>query len=133
MIFKRCLFILSFCTFALSSCAKFSNSEFDKMSGAEDAQRSNLTSGMINLKVTKGVTNQAEILEVFGPPDQTTHKSDMQVWTYDKISYTVRSDAGSLGFYSASGTRSQSVSTLLILYFDSNDTVVDYRFDSYKF
>tara|TARA_Y100001970_G_C13763996_1_gene617171 strand:+ start:258 stop:650 length:393 start_codon:yes stop_codon:yes gene_type:complete len=129
-----CKFLfISLIALSLSSCAKFSNSEFEKMSGSSGAKESNLTAGMISLKIKKGETLQSDILEVFGPPDQTTHKGNMKVWTYDKISYSVRSDAGGLGFYSASSTRSQSVSTLLILYFNESDIVVDYRFDSYKF
>jgi len=88
---------------------------------------------MAKLKIAKGVTTQSEILETFGPPDQVTHRDGNQVWTYDKIRYDARSDAGTLIFYSAGSSRSSSLSTLLILYFDSQDVVREYRFDSYRF
>ena len=94
---------------------------------------SNLTPGMVKLKIERGKTMQAEILETFGPPDQVTHRDGKQIWTYDKISYSTRSDAGTLIFYTAASTVSQSVSTLLILYFDENDRVYEYRLDTYRF
>ena len=81
---------------------------------------------MVKLKIQKGETTQAEILEVFGPPDQTTHKGDVEVFTYDKISNYMRADRGGLLFYEAGSVRSSSVSILLILYFDENDVVYDY-------
>lgn len=96
-------------------------------------RESNLTPGMVKLSINKGKTTQADILEVFGPPDQVTHRDGKQVWTYDKISYQSRVDSGTLIFYSASSARSTSISTLLIIYFNDADVVYDYRLDSYKF
>ncbi len=100
---------------------------------APTAKESTLTPGMVKLKVEKGKTTQAEILETFGPPDQVTHKDGRQVWTYDKIRYDVRASAGTVIFYSAEKLRSSSTSTLLILYFGPDDVVYDYRLDTYKF
>ena len=114
-------------------CAGFSSTEFDRGSASKNAKQSNLTPGMVKLKIQKGETSQAEILEVFGPPDQTTHKGDVEVFTYDKISNYVRADRGGLLFYEAGSVRSSSVSILLILYFDDNDIVYDYRLDQIKY
>ncbi len=114
-------------------CAGFSNSEFDRGAGSADARQSNLTPGMVKLKIEKGQTTQAEVLEVFGPPDQTTHRNDIQIFTYDKISNYMRADRGGLLFYEAGSIRSSSVSIMLILYFDSNDIVYDYRLDQIKY
>lgn len=94
---------------------------------------SNLTPGMVTLSVKKSETTQTDILEVFGPPDQVTHRDSLQVWTYDKISYRTRADKGSLIFYTAGSIESSSVSTMLILYFREDGVVQDYRFDSYRF
>ena len=63
----------------------------------------------------------------------TTHKGDVEVFTYDKISNYVRADRGGLLFYEAGSVRSSSVSILLILYFDDNDIVYDYRLDQIKY
>ena len=86
------------------------------------AGASNLTPGMVKMKLVKGQTRQAEVLEVFGPPDQVTHKDDQQVWTYDKTSYDYekRSDYVTVLLAGAGGdrVRSTSKSTMLIVYFD---------------
>ncbi len=104
---------------------------------ADDAARSNLTPGVVKLKIAKGSTRQAEILEVFGPPDMVTHKDDQQIWTYDKTSYDYQSQSGYLTvLFAGTGgdtVRSSSRSTILIIYFDASDTVIDYRLNSTKF
>lgn len=101
--------------------------------GSMQTKMSNLTAGMVTLSVERGETEQADILETFGPPDQVTHRDSVQIWTYDKISYSTRADRGTLIFYEASSEESSSISTLLILYFDDDGIVQDYRFDSYRF
>ena len=52
---------------------------------------SNLTAGMAKKSIVKGSTTQAEVMEIFGPPDLLTHRDDMQIWTYDKIRYDIES------------------------------------------
>lgn len=94
---------------------------------------SNLTAGMAKATIQKGATTQAEIMEVFGPPDLVTHRDDLQIWTYDKIRYDVRSDAGTLFLYSAGSTRSSSTSTMMIIYFDKADIVREYRMSVTRF
>lgn len=102
-------------------------------SSSQSATESNLTAGMVTLTIEKGQTDQAAVLEVFGPPDQVTHRDDKQIWTYDKVRYRTRASAGTLIFYEAASRTSESVSTLLILYFNDDDIVYDYRFDTYRF
>lgn len=100
-------------------------------------QKSALSPGGAKLYLQKGVTTQAQVTEVFGPPDLVTHKDDMQIWTYDKTSYDYekRSDYVTAIFIGAGGdrVRSSSRSTMLIVYFDTNDRVVDYRLSSIKY
>jgi outer membrane protein assembly factor BamE (lipoprotein component of BamABCDE complex) len=104
---------------------------------ADDAQQSSLTPGMVKLKVVKGQTTQAEIMEVFGPPDLVTHKDDMDIWTYDKTSYDYESQSNYLTvlFAGAAGdrVRSSSRSTMLIVYFDKSERVLDYRLSAIKY
>ena len=51
---------------------------------------SNLTPGMAKATIVVGETSQAEVMEVFGPPDQVTHRDNKQIWTYDKIRYDMQ-------------------------------------------
>jgi outer membrane protein assembly factor BamE (lipoprotein component of BamABCDE complex) len=96
--------------------------------------QSNLTPGMAKSTIVKGSTKQAEIIEVFGPPDLVTHRDDMQVWTYDKIAYDVEETGGTVTiFREGRRRRSSSTSTMLIIYFDDSDTVQDYRMNTIKF
>lgn len=95
---------------------------------------SNLTPGMAKSTIVKGQTTQAEVVEVFGPPDLVTHKDDMQVWTYDKIAYDFEETGGMVTlFRQGRRTRSTSTSTMLIVYFDERDIVRDYRMNTIKF
>jgi hypothetical protein len=92
---------------------------------------------MAKKTIIKDQTTQAEVTEIFGPPDLVTHKDNMQVWTYDKIRYDVESSDGYLNVLVAGvggrKARSSSTSTMLIIYFDSNDKVVDYRMSVTRF
>ena len=101
------------------------------------ASESNLTAGMAKRTITKGTTTQAEVIEVFGPPDLVTHRDDMQIWTYDKVRYDVQSSSGYftvlIAGTSSGRTTSSSTSTMLILYFDKNDVVQDYRMSVTRF
>jgi hypothetical protein len=104
----------------------------DRTSGL--ATESNLTAGMAKSTIINGSTSQAEILEVFGPPDLVTHRDGIQIWTYDKIAYDYETTAGTVSlFRSGKRSRSRSVSTMMILYFDKNDIVQDYRMSVVRF
>jgi hypothetical protein len=101
------------------------------------AAADNLTPGMVKMKIVKGQTRQAELLEVFGPPDQVAHKDGQDVWTYDKSSYEYdkRSDYFTLLIAGSGGdrVRSSSRTTMLIPYFDKNEVVQDYRLTATRF
>lgn len=104
---------------------------------AESSTPSNLTPGMAKKSIIKGQTTQAEITEIFGPPDLVTQRDGIEIWTYDKTRYDIQSSGGYLTVLiagtSSSRTTSSSVSTMLIVYFDSRDIVKDYRLSTAKF
>lgn len=65
------------------------------------ATPSALTPGMVKTRLIIGKTSQAEVLEVFGPPDHVTRSGRGEMWGYDKVSREVamaatgaRADAG---------------------------------------
>lgn len=98
---------------------------------------SNLTAGMAKRTITKGVTTESSVAEVFGPPDLVTHNEAGEVWTYDKIHNEVDNSGGYLTVgvigIGSGGTRSSSTSTMLIIYFDAKDVVRDYRMSVSRF
>jgi outer membrane protein assembly factor BamE (lipoprotein component of BamABCDE complex) len=112
-------------------------------------EESNLTAGMAKLKILKDKTTQAEVLEIFGPPDMVTHRDDLRIWTYNKVRYDIRETAGGLfvigavaggsgggaGAAGGSGSRrtSSSKMTILTIHFDSQDIVRDYRMQVTRF
>jgi hypothetical protein len=102
-----------------------------------DEQPSHLTPGGVKRTIVKGETDQATCLEIFGPPDLVTHRDDLQIWTYDKTNYDYekKSSYFTVILYGIGGDRirSSSKSTMLILYFDDQDVVQDYRLSSVTF
>lgn len=119
--------LLLFCGFGCQSAPRDS----------QPASQSNLTPGMAKRTMVKGQTTQAEVLEVFGPPDLVTHRDGLEIWTYDKTRYDVQSSGGYFTILIAGAASqrvtSSSVSTMLIVYFDENDVMRDYRLNTVKF
>jgi hypothetical protein len=77
-------------------------------SRSEVQQRASaLTPGMIGKNIQKGKTTQAEVMEIFGPPDMVTRSGSGEMWGYDKVSREVAESAtgGRVGASSASGAR----------------------------
>jgi outer membrane protein assembly factor BamE (lipoprotein component of BamABCDE complex) len=116
------LFLLSFAFIA--GCATFPASK-------EPAQKSNLTVGTVKQKIIKGVTTQAEIMELLGAPNLVTkNRANNEVWNYNRMSYKAMAgeDGGSLILWS--GSRAMSSTTTesfdLIIEFNENDVVKDY-------
>ena len=66
-----------------------------------------LTPGMVIKNIQKGKTTQAEIMEIFGPPDMVTRSGSGEMWGYDKVSREVAEAAtgATVGANSASGAR----------------------------
>ena len=48
-----------------------------------------LTPGMVKTKLIVGETTQAEVMEIFGPPDHVTKSGKVEMWGYDKVSREV--------------------------------------------
>jgi len=101
------------------------------------AKESALTPGMAKAYIHPGKTSQTEVLEIFGPPDLVTHKYGKDVWTYDKISYEISTKGGYLTVLlagiSGGSTYTSNKSVMLIIYFDKNDVVIDYKLSAAKF
>jgi len=100
----------------------------------------NLTAGMVKTEVTKGVTTQAEILEVFGAPNIITLNSDEdEVWNYHRMAFVSTESASGVlailwGGWAAGGggaRRAAASATTrsfdLILTFDEKDVVKEYK------
>jgi hypothetical protein len=68
-------------------------------------RQSTLTPGMVVKNIQKGKTTQAEIIEIFGPPDMVTRSGSGEMWGYDKVSREVAEAAtgASVGASSAAG------------------------------
>jgi hypothetical protein len=112
-------------------------------------KQSSLTAGMVSKQVIRGKTTQADIMEIFGPPDLVTMKNEYEMWGYDKISreaaYTAFGaglggggavGAGGLGGLAGvkTGYSTQSTRTLfLLIYFDKNNVVNDYKLSATRF
>ena len=125
-------------------------------------QKSNLTAGMVKKYVEVGEATQADILTVFGAPNIITRDKDKnEVWTYDRQSIASASEVaewntsgrvgaiagglvgstavgggasigGSSGKGSTAGQVSSATFTLIIKY-DENDVVQDYRMMATQF
>jgi hypothetical protein len=125
-------------------------------------QKSNLTAGMVKKYVKIGTATQADILAVFGAPNIITRdKNGNEVWTYDRQSMASASEiaawnaggtatvgaagiagstpvggivggGGSAEKGSSSGQVSSATFTLMIT-FDSNDVIKDYRMMATQF
>ncbi|MBI4529218.1 MAG: hypothetical protein HY695_35925 [Deltaproteobacteria bacterium] len=68
---------------------------------------STLTPGMVVKHIQKGKTTQAEIMEIFGPPDMVTRSGAGEMWGYDKVSRDMAEAAtgARVGAIGASGAR----------------------------
>ena len=99
-------------------------------------KNSQLTQGMVQLKVEVGKTSKTEILETFGAPNITTRDSSGdEVWTYQRQAQANQSSSQS-GYWTiilagktskASGFETSSRMMTLIIKFDTNDIVTDFK------
>ncbi len=99
-------------------------------------KNSELTQGMVQLKVEVGKTSKTEILETFGAPNITTRDSSGdEVWTYQRQAQTNQSSSQS-GYWTiilagktskASGFETSSRMMTLIIKFDNNEVVTDFK------
>ena len=99
-------------------------------------KNSELTQGMVQMNVEVGKTTKADVLETFGAPNITTRDSSgNEVWTYQRQAQVSQSSSSS-GFIfviiagksaEASGFETSSRMMTLIIKFDGNDLVTDFK------
>jgi len=105
-------------------------------------RNSDLTQGNVQMNLSVGETTKAEVLENFGAPNITTRDgAGREVWTYQRAAQVNQSSSQS-GYWtvilagrssSASGFESSSRMMTLIIKFDDNDFVTDFRSRSSNF
>ena len=117
---------------------------FGCAANAPEANR--LTLGSVQQTVSKGV-NQAEILGALGAPNIITNNANgREVWTYDKIYRESQSRSGVVvtwwnpiswlvGFSSGSTSRTSTTSKSLtvLITFDDNKRVADFKYQRLEF
>jgi len=126
------------------------------------SQKSNLTAGMVKRHVRLNETTQADVLQVFGAPNIITRdRGGREVWTYDRQSMASAAEVadwnaggsaaamaggiagdsvvgggavlgGSAGKGGSAGQVSSATFTLMLT-FDENDIVRDYRMQATQF
>ncbi|MFH1748207.1 MAG: hypothetical protein ABIG44_14325 [Planctomycetota bacterium] len=117
--------------------------------GCSQSRSSAITPGAAKKHIHPGVTTQAEVVEIFGTPNIITRKHGGEMWVYDKVSSRqtsaafgiggVGGGAGSSGFGAGGlaagvgGSERSETTVMLIVYFDENDTVRDYKISQTKF
>ena len=119
------------------------------LGGCITTRPSNLTPGMAKKHIEPGVTHQAKVIEVFGPPNIITRRDGGEMWVYDKVSRRQTraafgmgaaggaaggsgAGAGLLGGGAGSTTHSETT-VMLIVYYDERDVVRDYQITQTKF
>lgn len=101
-----------------------------------DQRNSMLTQGNVQLNLRVGSTTKADVLEKFGAPNITTRDgSGQEVWSYQRMA-TVSQSSSSSEYWtilltgsakSADGFSQTSRTMTLIIKFDKNDIVSDFR------
>lgn len=99
-------------------------------------RNSQLTQGNVQMNLITGKTTKAEVLENFGSPNITTRDgSGREVWTFQRSAQITQSSSQS-GYATvilagkssrASGFESSSRMITLIIKFDKNDVVSDFK------
>ena len=99
-------------------------------------KNSELTQGMVQMNLEVGKTNKAEVLNTFGGPNITTRDSSgNEIWTYQRAAQISQSSSQS-GYWtiiiagksgSAAGFETSSRMITLIIKFDQNDVVTDFK------
>lgn len=110
-----------------------------------DERNSPLTQGQVQMNLEVGQTGKAEVLDVFGAPNITARNGDgREVWTYQRsarvsqsasqsglwsilLTPGARGAGGLLGSSSSSGFETTSRMITLVIEFDADDVVSDFR------
>lgn len=117
--------------------------------GCASTRPSAVTPGAAKMYLKPGVTHQVDVIEKFGTPNVVTRRDGGEMWVYDKVSSHNTSGIvglggigggagsgglGGGGIFGGLGSQTGSETTvMLIVYFDPNDVVVDYRITQTKF
>ena len=113
---------------------------------ANNSQINRLTLGTVQKTFYEGA-NQTEIMEALGAPNIITNNSSgREVWTYDRISREVQASSGMVvtwwnpiswlaGIASGSSSRSSttSKSITVLITFDDNKRVTDFKYQRLEF
>ena len=113
---------------------------------ANNSQINRLTLGTVQKTVYEGA-NQTEIMEALGAPNIIINNSSgREVWTYDRISREVQASSGLVvtwwnpiswlaGIASGSSSRSSttSKSITVLITFDDNKRVTDFKYQRLEF
>ena len=104
--------------------------------GPVSDQTQQLTHGQVQMRLAVGETTKADVLEHFGAPNVTTRTGDgRERWTYQRAAQ-VRESSARQGYWNiliagqsgvTGGGASSSRMITLIIDFDENDVVVDFR------
>ena len=99
-------------------------------------KNSELTQGMVQMNLEVGKTTKSDVIETFGGPNITTRDSSgNEIWTYQRQAQVSQSSSSS-GFIfviiagksaDASGFETSSKMMTLIIKFDGNDVVTDFK------
>ena len=99
-------------------------------------RNSQLTQGNVQMNLTIGLTTKSQVIESFGSPNITTRDgAGREVWTYQRSAQVSQSSSQS-GAWSiilagksteAAGFESTSRMITLIIKFDNNDVVADFK------
>ena len=99
-------------------------------------KNSELTQGMVQMNLEVGKTTKSDVIETFCSPNITTRDGDgNEVWTYQRQAQINQSSSSSEFIFviiagkssSASGFESSSRMMTLIIKFDNNDIVTDFK------
>ena len=124
-------FLCVLLAFSSMSCASQNQRQ-----GPTEEERNPLTHGNVQLHLRIGQTSQAQVLDVFGPPDiATIDGSGKEVWTYKKSASVSRSSTGGGGFFLLLGGYSRSSSSAentqrrmtLLIKFNQQKIVSDFK------
>jgi len=100
-----------------------------------DPHRGNLTMGAVQTRLENNRTTKAQVLEWFGSPNIATRDKEGEVWNYTRqgtASEVRTSSVGAWMLVAAAGgssgfAHSGSYSFDLLIRFDRNDIVTDYK------
>lgn len=105
-------------------------------SGPVDNRNSALTQGNVQMNLRVGETTKSQVLEVFGSPNITTRDaSGAETWSYQRHATVSQSSTSNNywtillagGGQSAAGFSQSSRTMTLIIKFDGQDVVSDFR------